>query len=212
MFQVFWSELEMSQVFFPLKWRDRVLCALLFLSSTDIFCSFDLGTYRGSHQTLSKDRCPEATDRQPTQLIRLLGRRELPLEKWWYLVLTSVEGVGGRQSGQGTRVQHTEETGDNAASHNRSHEPSDYRILLGYHRLQHPTEHSQQMTVYRLIVHNEFNKHYFMGSDITLLQLHLSVSFTSHILPACLPGPTTKLSLHSSCWITGWGMITEGDE
>ncbi|XP_044100313.1 serine protease 40-like [Neovison vison] len=56
-----------------------------------------------------------------------------------------------------------------------SHEPSDYRILLGYHRLQHPTEHSQQMTVYRLIVHNEFNKHYFMGSDITLLQLHLSL-------------------------------------
>ncbi|XP_047577997.1 serine protease 40-like [Lutra lutra] len=67
------------------------------------------------------------------------------------------------------------------------------------------------MTVYRLIVHNEFNKHYFMGSDIALLQLHLSVNFTSHILPACLPGPTTKLPLHSSCWITGWGMITEGD-
>ncbi|XP_022379956.1 serine protease 40 [Enhydra lutris kenyoni] len=119
--------------------------------------------------------------------------------------------LGVRQSGEGTRVQHTEETGDNAVSHNRSHEPSDYRILLGYHRLQHPTEHSRQMTVYRLIVHNEFNKHYFMGSDIALLQLHLSVNFTSHILPACLPGPTTKLPLHSSCWITGWGMITEGD-
>lgn len=26
-----------------------------------------------------------------------------------------------------------------------------------------------------------------MGSDIALLQLHLSVNFTSHILPACLP-------------------------
>uniref|UniRef100_G1LVJ5 tryptase n=1 Tax=Ailuropoda melanoleuca TaxID=9646 RepID=G1LVJ5_AILME len=93
----------------------------------------------------------------------------------------------------------------------KSHEPSDYRILLGYHQLQHPTEHSQQMTVYRLIVHDEFNKRYFMGSDIALLQLHLPVNFTSHILPACLPGPTTKLPLHSSCWITGWGMITEDD-
>ncbi|XP_025711170.1 serine protease 40 isoform X2 [Callorhinus ursinus] len=58
---------------------------------------------------------------------------------------------------------------------------------------------------------NEFNKRYFMGSDIALLQLHLSVNFTSHILPACLPGPTTKLPIHSSCWITGWGMITEDD-
>ncbi|KAF3824577.1 hypothetical protein GH733_008862 [Mirounga leonina] len=93
----------------------------------------------------------------------------------------------------------------------KSHEPSDYRILLGYHQLQHPTEHSRQMTVYQLIVHSEFNKRYFMGSDIALLQLHLSVNFTSHILPACLPGPTTKLPIHSSCWITGWGMITEDD-
>ncbi|XP_046939503.1 serine protease 40-like [Lynx rufus] len=93
----------------------------------------------------------------------------------------------------------------------KSHEPSDYQVLLGYHQLQHPTEHSRQMTVYRVIVHNDFNKRYYMGSDIALLQLHLSVNFTSHILPACLPGPTMKLPLHSSCWITGWGMITEDD-
>ncbi|XP_014394127.1 PREDICTED: serine protease 40-like [Myotis brandtii] len=51
----------------------------------------------------------------------------------------------------------------------KSHEPSDYKILLGYHKLQHPTEHSLQMTVYRVIVHDDFNKRYIMGSDIALL-------------------------------------------
>lgn len=51
-----------------------------------------------------------------------------------------------------------------------------------------------------------------MGSDIALLQLHLSVNFTSHILPACLPEPTTDLPSHTSCWITGWGMVTEDGE
>lgn len=96
--------------------------------------------------------------------------------------------------------------------HNRSHEPSDYKILLGYHKLQHPTEHSLQMTVYRVIVHDDFNKRYIMGSDIALLQLHRSVNFTSHVLPACLPEPNATLTPHTSCWITGWGMITEEGE
>ncbi|XP_070263604.1 serine protease 40-like [Myotis yumanensis] len=91
----------------------------------------------------------------------------------------------------------------------KSHEPSDYKILLGYHKLQHPTEHSLQMTVYRVIVHDDFNKRYIMGSDIALLQLHWSVNFTSHVLPACLPEPNATLPPHTSCWITGWGMITE---
>nr|KAF6495874.1 hypothetical protein HJG63_010204 [Rousettus aegyptiacus] len=93
----------------------------------------------------------------------------------------------------------------------KSHEPSDYKILLGYHKLQHPTEHSLQMTVNRIIVHSDFNRRHFMGSDIALLQLHLSVNFTSHILPACLPEPTTDLPSHTSCWITGWGMVTEDE-
>ncbi|ELK02635.1 Testicular serine protease 2 [Pteropus alecto] len=93
----------------------------------------------------------------------------------------------------------------------KSHEPSDYKILLGYHKLQHPTEHSLQMTVNRVIVHSDFNRSYFMGSDIALLQLHLSVNFTSHVLPACLPEPTTVLPSHTSCWITGWGMVTEDE-
>lgn len=96
--------------------------------------------------------------------------------------------------------------------HNRSHEPSDYKILLGYHMLQDPTEHSLQMMVYRVIIHDDFNKYYSMGSDIALLQLHRSVKFSSHVLPACLPEPNATLPPNSSCWITGWGMITEEGE
>ncbi|XP_017742703.1 PREDICTED: serine protease 40 [Rhinopithecus bieti] len=91
----------------------------------------------------------------------------------------------------------------------RSTNPSDYRILLGYNQLNHPTEHSRQMTVNRITVHADYNKWHRMGSDITLLQLHHHVEFSSHILPACLPEPTTSLAPDSSCWISGWGMVTE---
>nr|XP_040129802.1 serine protease 40-like [Ictidomys tridecemlineatus]XP_040129803.1 serine protease 40-like [Ictidomys tridecemlineatus] len=66
-----------------------------------------------------------------------------------------------------------------------------------------------QMTVYKVIVHPDFDKHHFLGSDITLMQLHQPVKFSSHILPACLPDSSTKLDSTTTCWISGWGMITE---
>ncbi|XP_032001709.2 serine protease 40 [Hylobates moloch] len=91
----------------------------------------------------------------------------------------------------------------------RSTNPSDYQILLGYDQLSHPTEHSQQMTVNKIMVHTDYNKLQRMGSDITLLQLHRHVEFSSHILPACLPEPTMWLAPDSCCWISGWGMVTE---
>ncbi|XP_037377709.1 serine protease 40 [Talpa occidentalis] len=93
----------------------------------------------------------------------------------------------------------------------KSRNPSDYKVLLGYNQLQKPTGQSLQMTVYRIFVHSDFNKTYFLGSDITLLQLSLSVNFTSHILPVCLMDPSNVLAPGLGCWITGWGMVTEED-
>ncbi|KAM8784456.1 inactive serine protease 39-like [Rhynchonycteris naso] len=81
----------------------------------------------------------------------------------------------------------------------------------GYHKLSQPTKHSLQRSVYRIIIHNDFNKQYFLARDVALLQLHLSVTFNSYILPACLPGPDAVLPLYTVCWLTGWGMVTEDE-
>nr|XP_008256676.2 serine protease 40 [Oryctolagus cuniculus] len=91
----------------------------------------------------------------------------------------------------------------------RSHHPADYRILLGYNQLSNPGSFSRQMTVNKVIVHADFNKFHRFGSDITLLQLDIPVEFNSHIRPACLPDNSTVLPMDSSCWISGWGMLTE---
>ncbi|XP_027296162.2 serine protease 40 isoform X1, partial [Cricetulus griseus] len=91
----------------------------------------------------------------------------------------------------------------------RSQKPSDYRVLLGYHKLGSPTKYSRQMTVNAIIFHENFNKFYLQRNDIVLMQLHKPVTYSSHILPACVPENTTKVSLGSSCWISGWGMLTE---
>ncbi|XP_007948709.1 serine protease 40-like [Orycteropus afer afer] len=93
----------------------------------------------------------------------------------------------------------------------KSHMPADYQVLLGYNQLQQPTQHSLQLTVNRIIIHPDFEKFHPMGSDIVMLQLHLPVNFTSHIVPACLPMPDTQFPTHGSCWITGWGMLSEDE-
>nr|XP_034366998.1 putative serine protease 47 isoform X2 [Arvicanthis niloticus] len=42
-----------------------------------------------------------------------------------------------------------------------------------------------------------------------MVQLRLAVNFTSYVAPACLPSKDTQLYNHTSCWITGWGMLSE---
>ncbi|XP_077874593.1 serine protease 40-like [Ictidomys tridecemlineatus] len=91
----------------------------------------------------------------------------------------------------------------------RSQNPDDYWILLGYNRMTDPSNYSMQMAVSQLIVHPDFDKHHFLGSDITLMKLQVPVNFNSHVLPACLPDSSTKPDPKSSCWISGWGMTVD---
>ncbi|KAL1784432.1 contactin-associated protein-like 3 [Sigmodon hispidus] len=92
---------------------------------------------------------------------------------------------------------------------NKSQAPGDYQVLLGNTQLYQKTQHTQKMSVNRIIKHPDFEKFHSFGSDIAILQLHLPVNFTSYVIPACLPPKDTQLPNYTSCWITGWGMISE---
>ncbi|XP_040305494.1 putative serine protease 47 isoform X1 [Herpailurus yagouaroundi] len=92
---------------------------------------------------------------------------------------------------------------------NKSQAPADYQVLLGSTQLYQHGQHTREMSVSRIIVHPDFEKLHPFGSDITMLQLHVPVNFTSYIAPACLPSPGMQLSSNLSCWITGWGMLSE---
>ncbi|XP_058520167.1 inactive serine protease 39-like [Ochotona princeps] len=65
------------------------------------------------------------------------------------------------------------------------------------------------MTVHKVIVHEDYNRKYRFGSNITLPQLNVPVDFNSHILSACLPDNSAVVPMNSSCWISGWGRLTE---
>ncbi|XP_036186622.1 putative serine protease 47 [Myotis myotis] len=92
---------------------------------------------------------------------------------------------------------------------NKTSAPEDYQVLLGSTQLYQHTQHARKMSVNRIIMHPDFEKFHPFGNDIAMLQLHLPVNFTSYISPACLPTPGIQLPSHLSCWITGWGMLSE---
>nr|XP_042134585.1 putative serine protease 47 isoform X1 [Peromyscus maniculatus bairdii] len=92
---------------------------------------------------------------------------------------------------------------------NKSQAPGDYQVLLGNTQLYQRTQHTQKMSVNRIIKHPDFEKFHSFGSDIAMLQLCLPVNFTSYVVPACLPPKDTQLLNYTSCWITGWGMLSE---
>ncbi|XP_072813843.1 putative serine protease 47 [Vicugna pacos] len=91
----------------------------------------------------------------------------------------------------------------------KSHVLENYRVLLGNTQLYQHTRHTQKLPVSQIIVYPDFDKFHPFGNDIAMLQLLFPVNFTSHIIPSCLPAPGMQLPSNSSCWITGWGMLSE---
>ncbi|KAM7143779.1 serine protease 48-like [Molossus nigricans] len=49
-------------------------------------------------------------------------------------------------------------------------------------------------------------------ADIALLKLVSRVTFTSFILPICLPNTTKQLTIPGSCWVTGWGESDKNED
>lgn len=98
------------------------------------------------------------------------------------------------------------------SSSSKSQALENYQVLLGNTQLYQQTKHTQKTSVSQIITHPDFEKYHPFGSDIAMLQLHPPVNFSSYVIPACLPPPDMQLPNHTSCWITGWGMLTEDSE
>ncbi|XP_049708753.1 serine protease 48 [Elephas maximus indicus] len=76
-----------------------------------------------------------------------------------------------------------------------------YTVWLGS---IHADDSSQglQYHVSKIIIHPNFKER---TADIALLKLYSRVTFTSLILPICLPTIKEHLTIPASCWVTGWG-------
>lgn len=66
-------------------------------------------------------------------------------------------------------------------------------------------------TASRIIVHPKYNLIKF-DSDIALVQLSSSVTFSDYIRPVCLAAAGSVFGGGTESWITGWGLLkSEGE-
>ncbi|XP_043942148.1 serine protease 33-like [Protopterus annectens] len=85
----------------------------------------------------------------------------------------------------------------------------DYEVVLGGYD-NTDTSNQQTIAVASFIVNpNYVNEK--SGSDIALVQLLRSVSFTDYILPICLPTSSVNFPAGMPCYVTGWGDIASGE-
>ncbi|XP_045854206.1 serine protease 48 [Meles meles] len=79
---------------------------------------------------------------------------------------------------------------------------------LGFIQLDQ-TSQSVNHRVFKIITHPQ-TQH--TTADIALLKLVSRVTFTSSILPICLPRITKQLTIPASCWVTGWGNVKDDED
>ncbi|XP_010626209.1 serine protease 48 isoform X1 [Fukomys damarensis] len=83
-----------------------------------------------------------------------------------------------------------------------------YRVWIGTVKTEFSTS-LMEYFVSKVVIHP---KHEGTNADIALLRLSCQVTFTSLILPICLPNTTKPLRIPASCWVTGWGKLKDTDD
>ncbi|XP_051013349.1 serine protease 48 [Acomys russatus] len=80
-----------------------------------------------------------------------------------------------------------------------------YSVWLGSTDV-HDSDTGKEYYVSRIAV---YPKRHGLSADIALLRLSSAVTFTSLIMPICLPITSKQLTVPPSCWVTGWGQTKE---
>ncbi|XP_069840782.1 serine protease 27-like [Dendropsophus ebraccatus] len=82
-------------------------------------------------------------------------------------------------------------------------------VHLGSYQISLPNSHEISVGVKRFIKNPNYVSTGSMG-DISLIELVNNVTFTSYILPVCLPTANVNFPMGLMCWVTGWGNIKYG--
>ncbi|XP_044512922.1 serine protease 38-like [Gracilinanus agilis] len=86
-----------------------------------------------------------------------------------------------------------------------------YEVLAGFTDIRIKHRKGQRRTVRQVLIHPRYGLNHPHGSDIALVQLKKSLSFSDNVYPICLPNATISLKKVTTCWVTGWGKLSEED-
>ncbi|KAJ7317884.1 hypothetical protein JRQ81_004046, partial [Phrynocephalus forsythii] len=86
--------------------------------------------------------------------------------------------------------------------------PNFWRVVTGLHHLFKYQTHTLKYLVQAIMIHSNFKMDSY-ENDIAVIKLQKSVKFNDYIQPICLPDSSFLITKDTSCYITGWGSITE---
>ncbi|XP_077773298.1 prostasin-like isoform X1 [Podarcis muralis] len=86
-----------------------------------------------------------------------------------------------------------------------------YDVLLGAYQLSIPPSSLVVTTVQQVISHPNYNGIDGSPGDIALVELKAPLDLNDYILPVCLPDSSAQFSMDTSCWVTGWGQVKDGE-
>ncbi|KAJ1125858.1 hypothetical protein NDU88_004274 [Pleurodeles waltl] len=86
--------------------------------------------------------------------------------------------------------------------------PKDFHVVSGLHQLNQWHQEGSRSVVKHVILNPRFLGTPG-GGDIALLKLETPLTFTSRVLPVCLPDSSVQFEAGMECWVTGWGSIAE---
>uniref|UniRef100_A0A673UJ59 tryptase n=1 Tax=Suricata suricatta TaxID=37032 RepID=A0A673UJ59_SURSU len=143
---------------------------------------------------------------RPRMLNRMVGGQDALEGEWPWQV--SIQRNGSHFCGGSLITERWVLTAAHCFSN--TSETSLYQVLLGVRQLVRPGPHAVYARVKR-VERNPLYQGMASSADVALVELEAPVTFTSHILPVCLPDPSVVFEAGMNCWVTGWGSPSEED-
>ncbi|XP_078360500.1 CUB and peptidase domain-containing protein 1-like [Oculina patagonica] len=87
--------------------------------------------------------------------------------------------------------------------------PSDVVVRMGLHNFL-ITDTAQELEVDKIIIHENYSSA-TLEHDIALLKLKTKATLDAGVGLVCLPDENFALEPNKTCYITGWGLLSEGE-
>ncbi|XP_018430081.1 PREDICTED: acrosin-like [Nanorana parkeri] len=85
---------------------------------------------------------------------------------------------------------------------------SKWRLVIGGHQLSQPSSDVQIRSIKSYILHKRYSERLKIN-DIALIKLDSPVKYSGYVQPACLPSSTMDIPDMTSCYVSGWGLMSE---
>nr|XP_055038671.1 suppressor of tumorigenicity 14 protein isoform X1 [Misgurnus anguillicaudatus] len=86
-----------------------------------------------------------------------------------------------------------------------------WRAYMGMRVMNTVSNAAATRQIRRIVLHSQYDQ-FTSDYDIALLELSAPVFFNDLVQPVCVPAPSHAFTSGTSCFVTGWGVLTEEGE